>query len=99
MQTSEQPTAIWSFILPATALLATWLTLPGWYMYNSVGRLLGLAALDGAAAVVGLILVSRSRPRRGWAIAGAVTSVLLVLGALGMAALAWLTYALSDITF
>ena len=95
MHARENPAPPWSVVIPAVAWLVTWLA----YQTDSAGQLAGLAALDGAAAVAGLFLAWRRRSYRGWAVAGAVASGLLVIGALGLAGLALLTSALSSLTF
>lgn len=96
---ADVTTAVWSFVLPATALVVTWFGLGLSYRRDSAGSLAGLAVLDAAAAAGGLTLVSRSKPCRGWAVAGAATSVLAIVAAVVTALLAALFRALSGLTF
>lgn len=99
MERPADTAAVWSFVLPAAALVMTWFAFGLSYRRDSAVALAGLALLDAAAAAGGLTLVSRSKPCRGWAVAGAATSVLAILAAMVAALLAALIHALSSLTF
>ncbi len=90
---------MWSFVVPAAAMVVTWYLFGASYQSDSAGGLAELAVADAVAAAGGLTLVSRSRPFRGWAVAGAAASVLLVVIAVVIALLAALVSALSGLTF